>query len=182
MVGTLDDIKVVLDDDNGVPPLNQGVEGGEQFLDVVEMESRSGLIKDEHGGDRFFLTEVVGQFDALVLAAGKGAGGLSQFDVTQSDVLKGLHSLHNLLLPMLCEELDGLVDGHVQDVIDGLLMEQHVEDFLLEPAAMAGFAFQDEVVHELHLNGDGAFALAFLTPAALGIEGEEGRRVAHLLG
>ena len=40
----LDDVVgVVLDDDDGVAAVEEGAEGGEEFLDVVEVEAGSGL-------------------------------------------------------------------------------------------------------------------------------------------
>ena len=182
MVCTFDDVEVVFDDDDGVASEDECLEGCQQFFDVVKVESGGGFVEDEQGGDGLFLAEVIGQFDALVFSAGEGAAGLSQFDVAQPDVLQGFHSLYNLGFAVLGEKFYGLVDGHVEHVIDGLSVELHVEDFLLEAAAVAGFTFQDEVVHKLHFDGDGAFSLAFFTASSFGIEGEEGGCVAHLLG
>ena len=42
VVGGIDDVGVVLDDD-GVAAVEEGAEGGEEFLDVVEVEAGSGL-------------------------------------------------------------------------------------------------------------------------------------------
>ncbi len=47
---------------------------------------------------------------------------------------------------------------------------------------MAGFAFQDQVCHELHLNGDDAGTFAFLTASSVGIERKMLRREIQLLG
>ena len=43
VVGGSDDVGVVLDDDDGVAAVEEGAEGGEEFLDVVEVEAGSGL-------------------------------------------------------------------------------------------------------------------------------------------
>ena len=37
------DVGVVLDDDDSVAAVEEGAEGGEEFLDVVEVEAGSGL-------------------------------------------------------------------------------------------------------------------------------------------
>ena len=50
IVGTLDDIHVVLDDDNRVSPVDECFESLKQFLDVVEMQSCCRLVEDEDGG------------------------------------------------------------------------------------------------------------------------------------
>ena len=62
-------------------PLQQGIKGFEQLLDVVEVEACGGFVEDEEGRVALLLTEVVGQLDALVLTARKGGGGLPQLDV-----------------------------------------------------------------------------------------------------
>ena len=43
VVGGIDDVGAVLDDDDGVAAVEEGAEGGEEFLDVVEVEAGSGL-------------------------------------------------------------------------------------------------------------------------------------------
>lgn len=50
VVGGGDDVGVVLDDDDGVAAVEEGAEGGEEFLDVVEVEAGGGLVEDEEDG------------------------------------------------------------------------------------------------------------------------------------
>ncbi len=50
MVGGSNDVGVVLDDDDGVASVEEGAEGGEEFLDVVEVEAGGGLVEDEEDG------------------------------------------------------------------------------------------------------------------------------------
>ena len=50
VVGGSDDVGVVLDDDDGVAAVEEGAEGGEEFLDVVEVEAGGGLVEDEEDG------------------------------------------------------------------------------------------------------------------------------------
>ena len=69
MVGTLDDLKVVLDDDYGVSARDEGVEGLKEFLDVVEMKAGGRLVEDEHRGDYLLQTYEVCQLHTLVLSA-----------------------------------------------------------------------------------------------------------------
>ena len=47
---------------------------------------------------------------------------------------------------------------------------------------VAGFAFENEVGHELHFHRDDSRPLAFFASAALGVEREILRCVAHLFG
>ena len=61
-------------------------------------------------------------------------------------------------------------------------MELHLQYVVLEASSVARFAFQHQVGHELHLHRYRSFALAFLTASPFGVEAEEARGVAHLLG
>ena len=69
IVGTLDYLEIVLDDDDGVSPGDESVERIEEFLDVVEVKSCGRLVEDEKRGTRVLLPKVVGKLDTLVLAA-----------------------------------------------------------------------------------------------------------------
>ena len=86
-VGTLDDIKVVFDDDDAVSTEDECIEGFEQVADAVEMEAGCRLVEDEEGRVGFLKAQVVRQLDALVLAAREGGRGLSQLDLAQTYVL-----------------------------------------------------------------------------------------------
>ena len=92
MVGTLDDIHVVLDDENGVTTLYEGIEGLKQSVDVVEVQSRGGFVEDEEGRLLTFLTDEVGQLDALVLTTRERRRVLPEFDISQADVLEGFQT------------------------------------------------------------------------------------------
>ena len=48
-VGGLDDVEIVFDDEQGAAALDEFAEGGEEFLDVVEVEAGSGLVEDVEG-------------------------------------------------------------------------------------------------------------------------------------
>ena len=71
MVGTLYDIQIVLNDDDGVPARDEGIERLKEFLDVVEMKTGGGFVEDEHGGNYLLLTNEIGEFDALVFSSGE---------------------------------------------------------------------------------------------------------------
>ena len=56
----------------GVTTLNKGIEGLQQFVYVVEMETCGRLVEDEHRGNLFLLSDEISQVHTLVLAAGEG--------------------------------------------------------------------------------------------------------------
>ena len=68
------------------------------------------------------------------------------------------------------KEFNGFRYSHVKHVIDVLVVEPYLQNVMLKALAMAGFTFQNEVSHELHLNIDDACSLAFLTSSAFGVE------------
>ena len=90
VVGGFYNFHVVLDDDEGVPGLDKAVEDAEQAGDVIEVESGGGFVEKEERGLGFGVGEVGGEFEALGFAAREEAGGLSEPQVTEADVLEGL--------------------------------------------------------------------------------------------
>ena len=72
MVTAFYDIHIMLYHHNGVATAYESIKGGEQFLDVVEVESRGWLVEDEHGGARPLVGKEGGQLNALILTAGEG--------------------------------------------------------------------------------------------------------------
>ena len=185
MVGALDHVQIVLDDDHGVAVADELVERFHQRVDVVEVQTRRRLVENEQRVALPFSAQIVGQFHALVLTARQRGRRLSQLDVAQSHVLQGLEASHDLVLIIgiaLVKELDCLVHRHVQHVADGAVAEGHVQRVAREAFAVASLAGERDVGHELHLDGDGAFAFAFLAAPAGRVEREEAGVVAHLLG
>ena len=172
----------MLDDDDAVSAPDEGVEGFEQLADVVEVEASGGLVENEECRIGLLHAQVVGQLDALVFATREGGRRLPQLDVAQAYVLQRDELLDDFLLPVLAEELDGLIDSHFKYVVDVGVVEAYLQRVGLEALAVARLALQHQVGHELHFHGDGTFALAFLATAAFAVEAEVAGRVAHLLG
>ena len=81
----------------------------------------------------------------------------------------------------MAEEFNGLIHSHVEHVVDVLSAIFHFKRVGAVAFAMARFAFQRDVSHELHLNGDCAFAFAVLAASAGGVERKIAGVVAHLL-
>ena len=86
----------MLDDNNRMSVGNQCVESSEQTADVVEMESRSRLVEDEHN---LLLVVILSkercEFYALALATRQRRRGLAQADIAQAHVLQRLQALDN---------------------------------------------------------------------------------------
>src|SRR5438034_11565486 len=84
-VGGLDDFEVVLDDEDRVAGLDEGVQHFEELFDVLEMEPRRRLIqyveRSPGGAARQFLR----QLDALRLAARQRRRRLADMGVPEPD-------------------------------------------------------------------------------------------------
>ena len=73
VVGTLDNLHIVFDNNDRMAIGNQHIEGVEQAVDVVEMETRSRLVEDK---ENTTLPTILGdkrcEFDTLALASRQG--------------------------------------------------------------------------------------------------------------
>ena len=80
------------------------------------------------------------------------------------------------------KKLAGFLDGHVEHVGDGLVLELDLERLAVVALALAHIAGDVDVGQEVHLDLDDAVALAGFAAAALDVEGEAARLVAARLG
>ena len=87
MVGGLDHLEVVLDDDHGVSVVHESVQNSEELADVLEMQACGGLVEDVESAPGRSLRQLAGELDALRLASGKRRGRLPKLDVTQPYVV-----------------------------------------------------------------------------------------------
>ena len=179
-VGVADDVEVVLDDDDGVAEVGEAMEDVEELADVVEVEAGGGLVEEVEGAAGLALGELAGELHALGFAAGERGGGLAEVDVAEADVDEGLEL--GVDGGDVLEDGDGVFDGEVEDVGDGVAVELDRERLLVVAAAVADFAEDVDVGEEVHLDAALAFALAGFAAAALDVEGEAAGLVAALAG
>ena len=78
MIGLLDDIEVVLDDDHCIAFVDQAVEHVKQLVYVCEVKARRWFVEDVEGAPCASLGEFCREFDPLRLASGKLRGRLPQ--------------------------------------------------------------------------------------------------------
>lgn len=67
IIGILDDVDVVFDDDDGVSLFDKLVQGIQKLLDIGEMQSRGRFIQDIERASRGSSGELFRQFDSLGL-------------------------------------------------------------------------------------------------------------------
>ena len=122
--------------------------------------------------------QFLGELHALRLAARQGRRLLADMDVAEADLLQGQELVadhrHGL------EELDALVDRHLQHVGDRLAAEVDFQRLAVVALALADVALDVDVGQEVHLDLDDAVALAGLAAPALDVEREAAGLVAAL--
>ena len=176
-VGTLDDLHIVLDNDNAMTPGYQSIEGLKQTTYIVEVETRSGLIKDEH---QALLTTLLhkerGELHTLRLTTRQCRRRLSQLDISQAHLLQGTYALDDTatggVIPILAKEGYSLTYRHLQDVVYRLIAILNLQNLGLEALASTSLALQLNIGHKLHTHLDDTLTLALLTSATRHIEGE----------
>lgn len=62
MVGDLDDVEIVLDDDHRIAPIDKFGQYVEQLADILEMESRRGFVQNIKRATRIALGEFARKF------------------------------------------------------------------------------------------------------------------------
>jgi hypothetical protein len=84
-VGGLDDFEIVLDHHHGVALLDQLVQHLEQLRDVVEVQAGGRLVEDVERAPGGAARQLLGQLDALRLAARQRRRLLADLDVAEAD-------------------------------------------------------------------------------------------------
>ena len=173
----------MLDHHHRVAVVAQPVQHFKQLSDVVEVQAGGWLIEYVERLAGVALGQLPGQLHPLRLAAGQRGRALSQFDVGQAHVHQGLQlaGQHRHRI----EEGSRLLDGHVEHLVDVLVLVAHVQGLPVVALALALIAGDVDVGQEVHLHLDDAVALAGLAAPALDVEAEAPRLVApgpRLLG
>ena len=84
VVGRLEDVEVVLDDDDRVPGVHEAMQDAQQLLDIREVESCRRLIEDVQRAAGVATRELGAELDALRLAPAKLRRRLTKTDVASS--------------------------------------------------------------------------------------------------
>lgn len=114
MVGDFDYVKVMLYDNNRVAAVTEAVKDINELGDVVGVEAGGWLVKDIKGLAGGAFGKLRRKLDALGLAAGECSGGLTELDIAKANVLDAFYL--GIYPGDVCEEINGLVNGHFKDV------------------------------------------------------------------
>ena len=170
VVGGLDELEVVLDHEDGVPLVDQPLEGPHQPPHVLHVQPRRGLVQKEQGLTLGSLRQVGHQLDALGFPPGERRRGLAEGQVPEAHVHHQPQRSGDE--GVVVEELDSVLHGHREHVGDGPLAVAHVEGLLLEALPAALLARNGDRAQELELHDLHARAEALLAPTACDVEAE----------
>ena len=140
------------------------------------MQAGRRLVEDVERPPGRDLRQLGRELDALRLAARQRRRRLAEADVAEADVVERLQPAADLR--DVLEELERLLDGHVEHVGDRLALEADVERLAVVALAVALLARHVDVGQEVHLDLDLAVAAADLAAPALDVEREAARLVA----
>ena len=144
--------------------------------DVGEVQAGGRLVEDVERPAGRDLRQLGGELHALRLAARQRRRRLAEPDVVEPDVVQRLQPA--LDLRDVLEELERLLDRHLEHVGDRLALEADLERLAVVALAVALLARHVDVRQEVHLDLDLAVAAADLAAAALDVEAEAARLVA----
>src|SRR6267143_1305385 len=179
VIGGLEYVEVVLDDDHGVPGIDQAMQNIQQPLDVGEVQAGGRFIEDIEGLPRITPAELFGELDPLRLATRQLGRRLSEPDIAKTDLTERLQLA--LDLRDAVEKRGRLLDAHVEHVGDRFAAIGDLERLFVVALALADFAGHVDVRQEMHLDLDDAVPLTVLAAATLDVEAEPARLVAaHL--
>ena len=198
-VAGADHVEVVLDDDQRMAGFEQLAQRAHQLGDVVEMQARGRLVKQEQralarnrlarlGRGLRGLGQEARELEALRLAAAERGHGLAQLHIFKADLDDGLQRAQHVAV--LGEQHGGFAHrefqhiGHAQatrlQLAHRMALDMHFEDFGPVALAVAVGTAQIDIGQELHLDMLEARAAAGRAAAIAAVEAELRRRVAAL--
>ena len=175
VVGGLDHVEMVLDNENRVAGIHEPIQTFEQALDIGQVKSGRRFIQNVERVLRpLQLRKFGGDLDALRFAAGERRRRLTQREIAQARD----RSSTSIFLPIAGSSAKNVTPSST-DILRMSLMvlPRSVTSSVsaTEARALAGAAGHFDVGHEVELRGDDAFALALLATAALDVEAETAR-------
>ena len=165
-----DQLEVVLDDDHGVPHVDQPLQRADQPTDVLLVQARGGLVQEIQRVPGRLLREVRDQLEALCLPARDRRRRLAKGQVTQADVDHEFERSFDLR--MIAEERQSFLGGAGEHVGDRVLLEAHVQRLGLEAMPATFLARHGDGGQELQFDETRATALAVLAATTFDVERE----------
>jgi hypothetical protein len=152
VVGGVDDLAIVFDDDEGISEVAEAFEGGEEAVIVAGVEADGGFIEDVEDASESG-AELGSEADALGFAAGEGGGAACEGEVTESDIDEEAEPFADFAEEVasdacfvagegeMFEEVEGLIEGPAADLVEREAVELDGGGVVTEAGSEAGVAF-----------------------------------------
>ena len=111
IISYLDNFEVMLNNQHGIPAIDQFVEHMQQDIYIFKMKACGRFIKNVQGPACIAFRQFGGQFYSLCLAARQRCRLLPQGDIAQPDLVQRADLLQDGR--DICKELRSLFNGHV---------------------------------------------------------------------
>ena len=96
------------------PPFEELAKGGEQLLDIVEVQAGGGLVENVKHAGIGGVHQMRGELEALGFAAGKRGGGLAEAQIAEADFVEDLELGSDL--GDAGEKVQGLAHGEAAEL------------------------------------------------------------------
>ena len=170
----------MLDDDDCVALVDQGLKDTEEFANVFEVQAGGGFIEYVDGAARRALLQFAGELHTLRLSPGQRWCRLTHAHVSEPHIdqrgqvaCDGRHRL---------EEGQGVFYREIQHLRDGFALVVDFQGLAVVAITVTDLAGNVDVGKEVHFDPYRAVAAARLTASALHIEGEPTRLIPPHLG
>ena len=173
VVGNLNHIEVMLNHNGGITSIHKFVYHAQQLANILKVQARSRLVKDVECVSCVALRELGSQLYSLALTARQSSAGLTQGEVSQSNILNSLQLLVNRR--DVCEELVSDIHRHIQHIVYIFALIFQLQCLAVVAISAAALASHIYIGQEVHLNGLHSRTTTLLASSALYVEGEASR-------
>ena len=174
------DLHVVVDEEDAVAGVDQGVELAEQALDVGRVKAGGRLVEHIEGAAPLGALKFSGQFYPLRLAPRELGRGLSEAEIIEPDLAQHLEGPTDV--GRVAEEAPSLLDCQRQHFGDGLAVVGDLERLGIVAGAMTGGARRVNAGQEQQLDHDEPLPFAARATPLGDVEGEPAGVIAAFPG
>src|ERR1700746_724547 len=120
-----------------------------EFFYIGKVQARGRLIQDIKCLTARFLSQLVGQLDALRFTAGQSVARLSECNITHADVVKDFERPGDFWKGV--KKWHGLFHGHAENIGDVFIVEANAQGFFVEAPAATSLAVDKDIGKKTHL-------------------------------
>ena len=168
IVGTLNNIEIVLNHYHSVAFIHQSIYHTEQHLHIFEVQTCGWLIEDINCFAGISLCQFGCQLHSLTLASRKCARRLAKFDIAQPYFLQHFYLVENRR--NCIEKLYGLIYRHVEDISNRFSLEFHLQSLSVIALSATHLTWHEHIGQKIHFHRFIAISITNLTSATLGVK------------